>query len=168
MRYQSKADLLQAIRREHDRLVEELDGLPAGQRTMPGAWGDGWTLVDLIAHLTEWHGMFLRWYHEGAKGSKPEMPAPGFKWNETPRLNREIWAKHAGRPWKAVRRDFDRTYEEIVALVEGLSEGELLEPGHFSWTGSNPLTTYLGPNTASHYRFGSKVVKRWKRQHRES
>jgi hypothetical protein len=108
--------------------------------------------------------MFLRWYREGLEGREPDMPAPGFKWNETPRLNREIWAKHKDRSWEDVRTEFDRTYQEIVALVENLSEEQLLEPGHFGWTGNKPLTTYLGPNTASHYRFGTKVLKRWTRQ----
>lgn len=164
MQYSSKDQLLSSIREEHMRLLELVEGFPPDQRKKPGAWGDGWTLSDLLAHLAEWHAMFLRWYHEGSAGREPAMPAPGYKWQETPRLNREIWAKHKDRTWEEVRRDFDGTYQEIVALAERLSEKELLEPGHFPWTGRKPLTTYLGPNTASHYRFGIKVLKRWRRE----
>ena len=164
MQYSSKDQLLSQIREEHDRLLELVDGFTPDQRKKPGVWGDRWTLTDLLAHLAEWHEMFLRWYRDGLAGLEPDMPAPGFKWNETPRLNREIWAKHKERSWVEVRAEFDRTYEETVALVENVSEKELLEPGHFPWTGKKPLTTYLGPNTASHYRFGIKVLRRWRRQ----
>jgi hypothetical protein len=49
----------------------------------------------------------------------------------------------------------------ILQIVESLSTKQLLEPGQFEWTGKHPLTTYIGPNTASHYRFALKVIKRW-------
>ena len=45
--------------------------------------------------------------------------------------------------------------------MESLSTGQLLDAGHYEWTGKHPLTTYIGPNTASHYRFAVNVVKRW-------
>jgi hypothetical protein len=35
----------------------------------------------------------------------------------------------------------------------------------FAWTGKNPLTTYLGANTCSHYRTATKILKRWLREH---
>lgn len=163
MRYTSKDQLLASIRGEHEKLLASLADLSPEQRTMTGVWGDEWTVKDLVAHLAEWQRMFLRWYRVGAEGREPEMPAAGYKWNETPRLNRDIQARHRDRPWDEVRMDFDRGHREIVALVESLSEEQLLEPGHFAWTGGNALTTYLGANTASHYRFGIKVLKRWKR-----
>jgi hypothetical protein len=105
--------------------------------------------------------MFLRWYADGIRGVTPRMPAPGYTWRETPRLNRDIWAKHRRRSLGAVKKDFDAGYRQVRELVERLSEEELLKPGQFGWTGKYPLTTYLGPNTASHYRFGTKVLRRW-------
>jgi hypothetical protein len=35
----------------------------------------------------------------------------------------------------------------------------------FASTGKNPLTTYLGANTCSHYRTATKILKRWLRAH---
>jgi hypothetical protein len=161
MRYQSKQALLADIRTAHDLLCARLDGIPRSRHREPGVWGDGWTLSDLVAHLAEWQSMFLGWYDDGLKGIVPAMPAPGYKWNEMPRLNQAIWAKHRSRSPAAVRADFDSGYRRILRLVEALSAGALLEPGHFSWTGKHALATYLGPNTASHYRFAIRVIKRW-------
>lgn len=61
---------------------------------------------------------------------------------------------------------FVQSHGEVVRIAEACTEEELLEPGHFKWTKSNPLRTYLGANTASHYRFGIKVIKRWLRRGR--
>jgi hypothetical protein len=149
------------IRTEHDSLCARLAEIPKGRWHEPGVWGDGWTLSDLVAHLAEWQYMFLGWYEEGLWGATPEMPAPGFKWSQTPRLNRAIWEKHRSRSRAAIRADFDSGYSRIVRIVEALSPDRLLKPGYFAWTGMHPLTTYLGPNTASHYRFAIKAIKRW-------
>ena len=103
MKYQSKADLISDIHAQHDLLCARLDELPKSRCRKPGVWGDGWTVTDLVAHLSEWQLMFLRWYEDGLRGAAPKMPSPGYKWNETPKLNRAIWAKHRFRSAGAIR-----------------------------------------------------------------
>lgn len=168
MRYRSKRDLVDDIEGEHERLWSLLDDIAPARYEEAGVWGDGWSLKDLVAHLAEWQRMFLGWYEAGQEGREPDMPAPGYRWNETPRLNREIRARHADASWAEVRADFDAGYRRILALVDEVPEEGLLTPGHFPWTGKYPLTTYLGPNTASHYRFAIKVIRRWARGRRVS
>lgn len=163
MRYSSKEALLDDIRTEHDVLRARLEEIPDPRWHELGVWGDGWTLSDLVAHLAEWQRLFLGWYEDGQRGATPQMPAPGYKWSQTPRLNRAIWRRNRSRSRAAVRADFDSGYRRIVRIVEALSPEQLLESGHYEWTGKHPLTTYLGPNTASHYRFAVKVIKRWLR-----
>ncbi len=161
MRYASKHAFVRTIREEHDALCAQLDRIPKSRHREPGVWGDGWSVSDLIAHLAEWQTMCLRWYEEGRRGAIPGMPAPGYKWSETPRLNHDIWAKHRLRSPAAIRAEFEEGYRRILGIVGRLSAEELLEPGQFAWTGNCPLTTYLGANSASHYRFANKVLKRW-------
>ena len=163
MRYRSKRELIDDISSEHGSLVTMLEEVPEALWNEPGVWGDGWTVADLVAHLTEWHRLFLGWFDEGRNGGTPAMPAPGFKWNETPRLNRAIQAKHRDRPLPEIRREFEGTHREVLDLARHVPEADLLESGRFPWTGKNALVTYLGANTASHYRFAQKVLKRWSR-----
>jgi hypothetical protein len=149
------------IRTEHDSLCARLGEIPKVRWQEPGVWGDGWTVSDLVAHLAEWQQMFLGWHEQGLGGSMPEMPARGYTWSQTPKLNRAIWEKHRSRSRASVMAAFDSGYSRIVHMGEALSPEQLLTPGHFSWTGKHPLATYLGPNTASHYRFAIKVINRW-------
>jgi hypothetical protein len=168
MRYESKDHLLAAIEREHQRFLALARTIPEHRYDEPGVWGDGWTVKDLFAHLTAWEQLFLSWYRHGSSGTRPAMPAPGFTWRQTPALNRQIWDEHRDSAWADVRSDFEASFEEVRRLAESLSEEELLEPGHFSWTRRNPLVTYLGANTASHYRTAAKILKRWLRSQRPS
>lgn len=161
MRYQSKQALLNDIRTQHDLLCARLHDIPKSRYHEPGVWGNGWTLTDLVAHLAEWQLMFLTWYEDGLRGRTPKMPAPGYKWNETPKLNRAIWAKHRFRSAPAVTARFDAGFNRILEIVDALTPEQLLMSGHFRWTGNNALATYLAPNTASHYRFALKMIKRW-------
>ncbi len=161
MRYESRQAMVDDIRAEHDALCARLAEIPKGRHREPGVWGEGWSVTDLVAHLAEWHLLFLTWYEEGQKGATPQLPAPGYKWSELPRLNRDIWQRHRTRSMAQVRHDFDSGYDRILAIVERLSEKQLMSPGQFAWTGRNPLRTYLGGTTSSHYRFAMKVLKRW-------
>ena len=132
MRFKSKHELVESVEHEHRAFVELLRSLPTSRYRDAGVWGDGWTIRDLLAHLTEWEQMFLRWYQAGENGERPIMPAPGYKWNETPRLNQAIVRKHRRKPIDSVLDEFETSYREIFSLTQQLSEDELLVPGHFA------------------------------------
>jgi hypothetical protein len=163
MRFTSKRELVESLEEEHRTFVALAGSVPRTRHKEGGVWGDGWTIHDLFAHLMEWEQMFLRWYREGLEGLEPALPAPGFKWNETPRLNRAIWKKHRDRSGEKVRAEFDASYEEVLSTVRLLSEEELFTPGHFKWTKRSRLVSYLGANTTSHYRTATKILRRWLR-----
>ena len=164
MKFESKRELVDSIEHEHETFVQLAGCIPRGRYGEGGVWGECWTIKDLFAHLTAWEQMFLGWYRQGTAGRAPMMPAEGYKWSQLPSLNRVIREKNKDRSWRSVRTEFDRSYQEILALTRELSEGELLSPGLFGWTGRHPLTTYLAPNTCSHYRTATKILKRWLRK----
>jgi len=163
MKFTSKKELVERIDRERRALEDLLASIPMSRYGEAGVWGDGWSIKDLIAHITEWEQMFLLWFRAGEDGLVPEMPAPGFKWNETPALNQAIWRKHRRRALKRVLAEFAASHQEIRTVVVGLPQAQLLSPGRLAWTGKNSLSTYLAPNTCSHYRAAIRILKRWLR-----
>jgi len=85
MRFTTKQELIERIEKEHLAFVDLATSIPKMRYREEGIWGDGWTIKDLLAHLTEWE-MFLSWYRKGLQDDNPAVPAPGFKWNQTPEL----------------------------------------------------------------------------------
>jgi hypothetical protein len=166
MRFTSRRELIEKIEREHGAFLDLAASIPRARYQEEGVWGDAWTVKDLLAHLTEWEQMFLSWYRAGLGGEDPDLPAPGFKWNQTPELNRAIWRKHHAQPVKRVLADFEVSYREILSVARDFSPEELLTPGYFAWTKQTPLSTYLAANTSSHYHTATKYLKRWLRDQR--
>lgn len=106
MRFTSKQELIDRIATEHRAFVELASSIPKARYREEGVWGDGWNVQDLFAHLTEWEQMFLGWYRTGRDGGNLSLPAPGFKWNQTPELNRAVGRKHHAKPVKKVLNGF--------------------------------------------------------------
>lgn len=168
MRFASKKELLESIEREHEVLRSLAAGIPERRYDERGVWGDGWTIKDLFAHLTEWEQMCIGWYQRGLEEADFPRPAEGYKWNQLPALNHSIWEKHRDTPWREVHSRFNASYQEILKLARRLSEEELFEPGRFAWTKKNGLVTYIGGNTVSHYRAAAGFLKRWLRGQRKA
>lgn len=164
MRVTSKAQLLEAIDREHETFVDLLEAVPTGERNVPGVWGDDWSVKDLVLHLSAWEDLFLDWWEAHEANDVPELPAPGYTWKETPRLNQDMQRRDARTSWKRAIENFDATFHSIRALAQRIPEKDLLEKKRFAWTGSTSVGSYLASNTASHYATASKILRRWKRR----
>jgi uncharacterized protein (TIGR03083 family) len=158
LRFASKKAFLEDIQFEYRRLEELLADLDAAQMTQFPVCAR-WTVKDILAHLHEWHCMALRWYEVGLTGRRDAIPAA----KDIPPLNKRIYEKHKDRPLPQVLEAFRESHRKMLALVEALSEEQLLTPGYFAWTRTNPLTTYLSPNLGSHYRWAIRHIRRWRR-----
>ena len=155
----SKNDLLAAIEKERGALETYLETLTPEQLTEPGIVGE-WSPKDVLAHLIEWEQMVLGWHAAGLRGEVPPLPAPGFKWNQTPQLNQQIYEKHRDRPLDEVLEQFQASHREILCVIQGLSNEELFTAGRYAWTKKNTLGTYMVSATSSHYLWARKEIRK--------
>ncbi len=155
----SKNDLLAAIEKERGALETFLETLTPEQMTEPGIVGE-WSTKDMLAHLIEWEQMVLGWHAAGLRGETPEIPAPGFKWNQTPQLNQHIYEKHRDRALDEVLEQFQASHLEILGVIQDLSNEKLFTAGHFAWTKKNTLGTYMVSATSSHYLWARKEIRK--------
>jgi hypothetical protein len=155
----SKADLLAAIDKERNALKTQLESLTPDQMVTPGIVGE-WSVKDVLAHLIEWEQMVLGWHAAGLRGETPELPAPGYKWNQTPALNQMIFEKHRERTLEDILDQFQSSHKEIMEVILGLSNEELFTAGQFAWTKKNTLGTYFVSATSSHYLWARKEIRK--------
>ena len=155
----SKNDLLAAIEKERGALETYLATLTPEQLGEPGIVGE-WSPKDVLAHLIEWEQMVLGWHAAGLRGEVPPLPAPGFKWNQTPQLNQQIYEKHRDRPLDEVLEQFQASHREILCVIQGLSNEELFTAGRYAWTKKNTLGTYMVSGTSSHYLWARKEIRK--------
>lgn len=158
----SKEALIESILAGRKDLERSLEGLSETELSQPGVVGD-WSVKDLLAHLFDWEQRCLGWYEAGLCEEDVPVPAFGFSWEDLDRLNQQIYEKHRERDLHDVLAEFHCSYDELLATVVGMSEGELFTPGHFSWTGVDPLAGFVMANTGEHYRWASELLCEWKK-----
>jgi hypothetical protein len=155
-----KAELLQEIGVERSRLDAILEQLPPRQMTQGGATLAGWSVKDILAHLTAWQQMNLDWYATGLRGETPEIPSL----KDIRKLNDRIYRKHHRRSLKAVLADYRALHQKMLELIEEVPDRDFAAVGHFAWI-RRPwtLSDFINANTASHYRWACKHIRKWLR-----
>jgi hypothetical protein len=144
----NKAKFLQTLRAERDTLEKKLAGLSQAQlieRRSP----DEWSIKDNLAHLTFWEQSMLDKVRRAVAAN--ETPQWVTDEEET-RLNAQIFTDNRDRPLNDILADMRRSFGEVIAQVESLSETDLTDPNRFAWLKGDPLWKYIADEAyAEHY-----------------
>jgi hypothetical protein len=149
------AELLARIEAGWTALNDLVGRLDEAQLTAPGA--DGWSIVDHLAHLAAWERSVI-----GLLRGQPRHAAMGIDRDTYERgfdaANAAIQARSAGRSLADVRAEVAATHQEVLALLAGLTDADLVrtyssfqpnEPGEDSGA---PVLNWIAGNTYDHYR----------------
>ncbi len=160
----TRAELVAQLDTSYGKLRSEIE--QGGPRLGSMHCIDDWTVKELLAVRTWWTDNVVAWVVEWRKGGSPVTPAPGYRWNETPRLNNDI-AKSAKREsYASVRERLDKGYSKVLKLVDSLSDHELLDTGVFPGAGSYPVRRWISLNTVRQYTTARSFIRRAVRETR--
>lgn len=161
-----KLQLLENIRRERarlDALVASLDDSAAVALALEG----GRSVKDVLAHITAWEQRCVSKIHEGNAGDVPAPDAAsngGFTEADVHRFNESVFEANRARPLADVRDDARRSYESILAAVDGLSEEELGMAVRWGTREGPPLLQFVRDNADEHYREHIDQIEAWREQ----
>jgi len=156
----NKAELLNDIQIKRRRLEKTLDSLTEIEMVIPGVVGE-WSVKDILAHLTAWEQLFCSWYESGLHGRLPETPPVGMSRTAMDALNQKIFVQNQQKPLSEVFTDFYASYQQILALVQAISEDDLFTIGRYGWTGRLALVDYVVGNTCNHYAWAKTHIHKW-------
>jgi hypothetical protein len=156
----TKPKILELIQAERADLEGTLARLSDEQMTRPGVEG-GWSVKDLLAHLTVWETRMVEWIGQSLRGEVPERPAPGMTWDDLDRLNEETYLLYKDRSLSEALSDFHTTYRRAMEVVSSLQERDLLDPQRFAWRQGAPLWHMVAANTWEHYQEHHAAISHW-------
>jgi hypothetical protein len=142
------ADVVQALTREHARLMRAVDALGDDATTLHITEPGGWTARDVLAHLSHYCGMF-------AFGLGAKLTPPPYVVGVTQRLEPEQWNARAVAYWRtrsldAVRAEFDRNVSALIAQVRLRTDEDMNTTDALPWAGTAPLWELIGGDTFLH------------------
>ena len=162
----TKADILAKVETQRRRLNQNLDRINPEQMEEPGVVGV-WSVKDLLAHLAEWEAMCVGWILAVRRGETPQVPAPGVTFRNLAPLNQAIYEKHKGRSLIEVLDFFHSAHEQFNEVLEGMTEEEFIEAGHFPFTGNRGLYTWIS-SFAAHDAWGKNEIRAWMKKSSEA
>jgi hypothetical protein len=156
----SKARIMDLVQRERRALERVLAGLGEAQMIQPGV-ENGWSVKDIMAHITDWERRMVGWIEESLRGEVPQRPAPGMTWDDMDALNEQTYLLNKDRELHKVLADFHRSYEDALQVVEALTEEDLIAPQRFVWRGGDPMWHMVASNTWEHYQEHRESIEKW-------
>lgn len=159
----TKDELLVTIQIDYQALLDQVQRFSPVEQQMPGVNGE-WAVKDILTHLSVWEQFFLGWYQAGVRGETPVTPAPGhtWGWKSLGELNQRIFLEHQAQSPAETAQALAASHEQVVALIQTLSEEELFTPGRYGWLGKATLEASIRANTYNHYRWATKLIRTWR------
>lgn len=156
----TRDEILQAIEREHSNLVGALAGI-SDDDLVSRALSEAWTPKDMLAHVAMWYRVAIKFV---ADYKRDGFPKPlGLKddaalnaYNQRGADMRRVWTL------AQARTEFDAAYRDLRAVVQTLSDTELVKQLPPPWeTGAN-LEYLIASNSYLHEPEHTEQVNRFK------
>jgi hypothetical protein len=117
------------------------------------ALDDGWSVKDVLAHITAWEQLCLGWIREDRREEGP------FTEDTLNKLNARIYEENRARSLTDVLDASKRSFVEIAAMVEQLPPDRLAAAP--AWAPARPLAEIISSNSDEHYREHIEQISRW-------
>jgi hypothetical protein len=161
----TKAQILGQIWADHALLEAMIAPLSAVQMTQSLA--DGWSVKDVLAHITVWEGLLVEWLAALAAGMLPATPVPPTR-EAVDRLNAARYAAAQAQSLPLVLTAFHRSFGRVLQAVDALPpEVDLLTPLP-AWAAGASLGQLIAENTFAHYQEHMTAIREWRAAARSS
>jgi len=159
----TRQDLTEFLMSSFSKLLRELD--EAGPKVAQLRCVDDWTVKDLLAVRAWWTENVLDWIEAGRRGEALTIPAQGYTWKETPRLNADVVEAGRAEPFGTICARLEQGFARVLATTDALDDTELFQVGVFDWAGNWPIARWISVNTARQYATARTFIRRALKEH---
>jgi len=165
----TRSDLLAGIRRDRAQFDALVARVGEARMTEPALEG-GRSVKDVLAHVSAWEKICMALVRNnepiqppppGETG--PSEPSGAEGQRQTDAINDKVYQDNRDRPLADVVADAQRSYTDLVAMVEAMSQEQLETPlGGPQFAGKSPrVGELISGNSDDHYREHVAQIERW-------
>lgn len=161
----NKEELRQAVEINYNKLKKELSSIPQEltriQELEGHAKGTKMSINNLLAYLTGWGALVLKWNQKKDNNESVDFPETGYKWNELGRLAQKFYKDYQADDFTTLKQNLDIHVDQILSLIATKSNQELYE---INWYENWTLGRMIQFNTSSPYANATGRIRKWKKQ----
>lgn len=151
---------VQALIRETNRRLELLIArLSVEEMNRSGAVGL-WSVKDVLAHLAYWQRYAADILRAAAGGTTPDLVGD----DETERYNASVVKQYYQRPLSRVIAEWHAAREELIDLLEDVSDQDLNDPTRFPWSQGRSLLDHIAGSSYAHEQEHIEQLRVWMAQ----
>lgn len=154
-----KADLMSAIEREWNLLIDLAASLTDEQMTTPDA--GGWSPKDNLAHLAEWMNILMGYHLD----KKPAHEVIGVdedvvKGWDMEVINPVLFNRNKDRSRSEVLSGLKKVYNQLVTKLDALPFTDLLQPRHADDPQKRPVLLWVLGDTTEHFQEHRETIEK--------
>ena len=156
----SKAELMSAIKREWNALMDVVARLEAAQKMTTPDEG-GWSPKDNLAHLSEWMNSLMG-YHMDKRPPHEVMrlPEEATRGWDMEVINPILFERNKDRPLEDVKDELRQVYEKLVAKLDAMSFEELMKPRRDNDPEKRPLLLWVLGDSSEHFQEHRQTIEK--------
>lgn len=155
-----KEELMGALEDERERFLDAIDGLSDEALEQPGVV-DGWSIKDLLTHLTMWEAELIKLLWQAKQGQKPS--SVHFSHVAVDELNARWQKEMQDRSLERVMADFHSVRNQTIRRVEAFSDKDLNDANRYSWLGNRPLWEWVAGDSFQHEAEHREQISAWRK-----
>ncbi len=166
MRYSNKLELVEAIKSNANLFIKEYLDIKESSINMVDE-EIGYTPFQMLSFCNGWMDLVLAWESEEQKSIQKTQLATEWKWNKLDWLYQSFYDKYNGYSLKELINIFNQNVDNIIKLVNNLSDVELLEAGKRNWAKTNgkefSVCRLIHLNTIANFKNFRGKIRKWKK-----
>ena len=166
MRYSNKLELVEAIKSNANLFIKEYLDIKESSINMVDE-EIGYTPFQMLSFCNGWMDLVLAWESEEQKSIQKTQLATEWKWNKLDWLYQSFYDKYNGYSLKELINIFNQNVDNIIKLVNNLSDVELLESGKRNWAKTNgkefSVCRLIHLNTIANFKNFRGKIRKWKK-----
>ena len=146
----SKSELMTAIEREWQALMEVVAQLDEAKMTAPDS--GGWSPKDNLAHLAEWMNLLMGCHMDRRPAHEVfNVPEEVIRGWDMEVINPVLFERNRSRSVSEVLDGLKSAYAALAEKLEAMSFDDLLQPRHADDPEKRPLLLWVLGDTTEHF-----------------
>jgi hypothetical protein len=154
-----KDSIISALSDTRTKTLSLLENFSQDEMEIPGVI-EGWSLKDLLVHLTRWEAELVKLLWQAKAGVQPTTVH--FDQDNVDTINERWFQESKSRPFNIVWNDFTGVREQTLRRVKDFSENELNDDQLYTWLDGRPLSEWIAVDSFDHEAEHAQEISTWR------